>query len=285
MLKSRCFPESNYRAFFFNNKTIRVAIDSSKPITELQYPEFYDIGLGTYCEGNCSYCSSNASKEGKHAENTVEKIKTYFGSMNENQRPFQVALGFSEPTLHPEFTEILETFHELGIIPNYTSNGMWIDRTYDPEFKDNILKATRDFCGGVALSCHPHLSQYWKEATLLYSSFAKKAILNYHIIISDKESIDYFLEIYNMYEKDISYFVLLPYISKGRAVKKDIDWEYLIQHLPQNTEKIAFSAGFYPYLLQGGHNIKVSLYEPEIMSKFLDLRDMKLYNSSFDVNT
>ena len=285
MVKIRCFPESNYKAFFFNNKTIRVAINSSTPITELKYPEFYDIGLGTYCNGNCSYCSSNASIYGSFASDAAQKIHSYFSVMNENERPFQVALGFCEPTFHPEFVNILQTFYNLGIVPNYTTNGMWTKEGNRFDFKNNLLLATEQYCGGVALSCHYHLEKYWKKAVRLYLMLSSNTKLNFHHIISDKESIDYFLEIYDVYQNDISYFVLLPYIAKGRAEYKVIDWEYLIKNLPQNTEKIAFGAGFYPYLLHGTHNINVSLYEPECMSKFLDLEDMKIYPNSFSVNS
>ena len=67
----------------------------------------------------------------------------------------------------------------------------------------------------------------------------------------------------------------------GRAPHKEIDWEYLVTKLPEDASKIAFGANFYPYLKEGDHNIKISLYEPEIMSKFLDLKDMSIYPSSF----
>ena len=82
---------------------------------------------------------------------------------------------------------------------------------------------------------------------------------------------------------ELNIFVLLPYGNQGRAESKEIDWEYLVQQLPQQQNQIAFGANFYPYLLKGGHNIKVALYEPEIMSKFLDLKDMKVYPSSFNL--
>lgn len=92
-----------------------------------------------------------------------------------------------------------------------------------------------------------------------------------------------FNEIYKEWKDEIDYFVLLPYEAQGRAVPKGIEWEYLLTKLPENTSKIAFGAGFYNNLLQGKHNIKVSLYEPEIMSKFLDMKNMKLYPSSFNL--
>jgi hypothetical protein len=103
------------------------------------------------------------------------------------------------------------------------------------------------------------------------------------LIISDKQSIDEFVQIYEEWRDLVDYFVLLPYGNQGRAPHKEIDWEYLVSKLPEDQHQIAFGANFYPYLLKGRHNIKISLYEPEIMSKFLDLKDMNLYPSSFNL--
>jgi len=275
MIKKRVFPENNYKAFWYNGKTIRAAIDPKKPITELQYPEFYDVKITGYCEGDCPWCYMNSSPFGNHYENAVEKINDYFGSMTENQRTFQVAIGGGEPTSHPDFIEILRTFKDLGIEPNYTTNGMWDDHA--------VFHYSKELCGGVAVSCHPHLVNHWSDAAERYVQ--NNIPLNFHIIISDKQSVDYFLNIYEWWKKDVDYFVLLPYTAQGRAEEKEIAWDYLVEKLPQNTNKIAYGAGFYPYLMQKDHNIKVSLYEPEIMSKFLDLKDMSLHPSSFDLQS
>lgn len=277
MIKKREFVESNYRSIWFNGKTIRIAIDPKQPIKELEYPEFYDVKLTGKCEGKCPWCYMDSKESDEHYDNAVQKIKDYFEPMSENERPFQVALGGGEPTGHPDFIEILKTFDDLGIQPNYTTNGMFC------ESKDimDILTATKKYCGGVAVSCHPHLKKYWATAARLFS--IEKIKLNFHIIISDKESIDEFVEIYNEWKDKVDYFVLLPYGNMGRAPHKEIDWEYLVKNLPEDQSKLAFGANFYPYLLNTEHSIKVSLYEPEIMSKFLDLKDMKLYPSSFSV--
>lgn len=185
-----------------------------------------------------------------------------------------------ESLLHTQnFLELLKVLKEdLDICPNYTTNGMWITNR---DFSKQLLESTKNFCGGVAISCHPHLAHYWSETADEY--WRNNIKLNFHIIISDKISIDYFKSIYDRWNNQVDYFVLLPYGNQGRAPKKEIDWEYLITQLPEDQSKIAFGANFYPYLLKGGHNIKLSLYEPEIMSKFLDLKDMKLYPSSFNL--
>lgn len=277
MIKTREFKEHNYRGIWYNGKTIRIALDPNKPITELDYPEFYDVKITGHCEGQCPWCYMDSKKDDGHYENVVQKIKDYFEPMSENERPFQVAIGGGCPTGHPNFIEVLKTFKDLGIEPNYTTNGMNIKLTSDP-----IVQATKKYCGGVAVSCHPHLNDYWIKAATIYH--ACKIKLNFHIIISDKKSVDYFKDIYNLWKDEIDYFVLLPYEAQGRAEQKEIDWEYLVKNLPDNHNKLAFGANFYPNLIQKDHGIKVSLYEPEIMSKFLDLKDMSLYPSSFNLN-
>ena len=44
--RKRDEPEANYSAVFFNGRTLRSPIDPSKPITELRFPEFYDLSPG-----------------------------------------------------------------------------------------------------------------------------------------------------------------------------------------------------------------------------------------------
>ena len=275
MQKFRIHPDSNYFSSFDGRFTTRFAIKDELPVTELAYPEFYDVKITNYCSGKCPWCYQDSKSEDTHYSDIVGKVDSFFGSMTQNQRPFQVAIGGGNPNEHPDFIKLIDKFVELGITPSYTTNGIGLT----PE----VLEATKKHCGGVAVSCHPHLKDYWKAAAENYYTWGIK--LNFHIIISDYDSINQFRRIYNTWKDKVDYFVLLPYGNQGRAEKKEIDWEYLITQLPEDQSKLAFGANFYPYLLKGGHNINVCLYEPDIMSKFLDLKDMKIYPSSFNLTT
>lgn len=279
-MKTRCVPESNYKSIWLESgKTMRFAIDPSKPITELEYPEFYDIKLTAHCGANCPQCYMDSKPSDPHYENVVEKLRELFSRTPVDQQVYQIAFGGGEPTSHPDFTEVLRmTKEEYDITPNYTTNGMWID---DLQKKENILRATKMYAGGVAISCHPHLNETWARAAKAY--IASGIRLNFHNIISDRKSIDTFLEIFYKWKEFIEYFVLLPYGNIGRAEPKDIDWDYFISVFPkENKEQIAFGANFYPYLLRGELDVNVSLYEPEIMSKFISLEgNGSLYKSSF----
>ncbi len=276
-MKVRVFPEHNYKGIYINDQTFRIALDPSKPISELKYPEFYDVKITDKCFGLCPYCYMDSRPEVDHYDKVIHKIQSFFGCMSENEKPFQVAIGGGEPTECPEFIEVLKKFDALGITPNYTTNGMFAKP--DDQFTRFIIGATKMYCGGVAVSCHPHLDLHWNYASALFHDAGVK--LNFHIIISDKESIDRFRSIYDEWKFKVDYFVLLPYGNQGRAEDKEIDWEYLVSKMPEDTSKIAFGANFHPYLVNTKHDFNVSLYEPESMSKFLDLKDMKVYPSSF----
>lgn len=273
-MKTRIFEDKNYKAVYLEGKTLRFALKPDKPILELDYPEFYDIKITNFCEGHCPWCYQDSKRTGKHYCQIVKKAEKFFGHMTENEKPFQVAIGGGNPNQHPEFIPLLKYLYSIGITPNYTTNGMGIT--------EKILDATAKYCGGVAVSCHPHLRDYWQVA--VGSFIARKIRTNLHLIISDKQSIDEFLEIYHKFAKKVDYFVLLPYTAQGRAKDKDIDCEYLIEATRGiDHSKIAFGANFYNFLLDNRDCFEVSLYSPEILSKYLDMKDMKLYKSSFNL--
>jgi MoaA/NifB/PqqE/SkfB family radical SAM enzyme len=272
MIKTRMFPEHNYKGIYLNGKTMRVALDPTKPITELKYPEFYDVKVTGYCEGECPWCYQDSKPKDPHYD-VLSNLDKFFGVMDENQKPFQVAIGGGEPTSHPDFVKILAKFDDLGITPNYTTNGMKLT----PE----IISATQKYCGGVAISCHPHLETYWRSAVKTLQDANVK--VNFHIIIDSEKSVERFKKIYEEFSGTIEYFVLLPYIPKGRAIEKEVSTTKLFDYLLSldSMEDVAFGANFYEALKQYRGQVDVSLYEPEIMSKYLDMMDMKLHASSF----
>ena len=297
-MRTRVFPESNYRSVFFNNKTLRFRIDQSKSIDELRWPEFYDVKITNKCNGKCPECYQASIPKGEHAKDLISNFNSFFGPMDENQRPYQIAIGGGEPTLHPQFFDLLIASDSLGIVPNYTTNGMWSygvkeDTVFIPQCR-NVLDATQRYCGGVAVSVHPQLEKYWRKAAWL---FIKNGIrTNLHIIISDRESIDIFsaefkhqIRLAEGYKyAGVDYFVLLPYEAMGRAKPKEIEFEYLFNKIRElksegwDISKISYGANFYEELKKQSW-LDVSLYEPHAFSAYLDMLDMKLYKSSFEL--
>lgn len=169
-------------------------------------------------------------------------------------------------------------------MPNYTTNGMHLT--------DEVIQATKDYCGGVAVSCHPHLEKTWKKAvTKLVDNDIRT---NVHIIVGEEGSTDKFWEIYNEFNGKVEYFVLLPYQKVGRAkYNQDLDveteWAKLFDSLlDMKITNIAFGALFYPFILKHIDKYKkfnISLYEPEIMGGYVMLEDreeMLICKSSYD---
>jgi hypothetical protein len=200
--------------------------------------------------------------------------------MNLNQRPFQVAIGGEqEPLENPEFWEMIQAFRELQIVPNYTTNGMFVN--------DRNIELTLKYCGGVAVTLHDHLEKFWRRALQRFTGTGVK--LNIHVIISDKESIDATARLYDEYASSgiVDYFVLLPYMNYGHAVNrpKTIDYDYLDRWIERVyvDGKIAFGANFYNYIARNAKRFNVSLYPPEIFSKYLIMDDrMEVTNNSFE---
>lgn len=277
-MRTRKFSESNYSSIYINGKTLRIPLDPKKQITELAWPEFYDIGINSRCYGRCPYCYTSAISNGVNWEGVVDRIHSFFGGMQLEQRPYQVALGGSgEPTMHPDFAKVLEAFKSLQITPNYTTNGM--------HMTDEVLEATVKYSGGVALTLHKHLERHWRKA--IEKLLELKVRTNVHIVVSDRASIDFTKEMYSQYDGRIDYFVMLPYMNTGFALNdpRNIDFDYFEQWLTdvQAPENIAFGSNFYPFLKRT-KAVKVSLYPPEIMSKYLIMDEkMKLYNNSFEM--
>lgn len=278
-IRKRVETEANYSAVFLNGKTLRIPLDSKKPITELEYPEFYDISLGNRCvTGRCPWCYAKGNPNGKHYTNIVQKINNYFGKMDDNQLPFQVCLGGQQdPLEHPDIWEVCREFQKFGIVPNITSNGVLVT--------DEVCELVNKYCGGIAISWYEHLNPMADEAIELALKHNIKT--NMHYIISDEQSVDKVSELYNKYKGRVDYFVLLPYMNVGYAAKnpKTIAYDKLETWLDSITtlNDIAFGANFHNFLVKT-KKWDVSLYPPEIMSKYLVMDDnMDLYNNSFEM--
>lgn len=293
MVRIRNFPSQNYRAIFAGGNTVRLRHKHDREIAELNWPEFYDVALNTRCKtgqsmirdkhgkkSNCHYCYASASLNGEYFPNVVSRVFEFFGGMSNNQRPFQVAIGGSgEPLEHSEIWDVCKAFNKLGIVPNYTTNGVLV--------REETVRHTLDLCGGVAVTCHPHMEVFWTRAI---ERLGRANIrLNTHHIISTRESIDNFKAIYTKWKDKIEYFVLLPYMNVGLAANnpQEIDYAYLEFVLDQihMDGKIAFGANFHKWLLTVP-KYAVSMYPPERFSKYvmLDKEGIpSIYNNSFDM--
>lgn len=287
----RSFPDKNYWAVFNDGVTVRFTFEKDKPIGELDYPEFLDIKVTSRCtSGMCKFCYMSSVPNVEHPKDIVKKFLSHFEPMTMNQRPFQIAYGGGCCEEHPEFCDLLEATCRLGIMPNYTTNGVYFCGN-SPEVEKTINTTIR-LCGGIALSTHHHLDKYWTKAARMFRDLGQDAgfplKVNLHHIVSDKESIQRLIAIYQEFKSRIDYFVILPLVAQGRATEEFHEEQFLFDTLRElpDLKQFAFGAKLYPALLRAkaaGRPLPVMLYEPEVMSKFIDMKDMKVYPSSFDL--
>jgi MoaA/NifB/PqqE/SkfB family radical SAM enzyme len=117
--------------------------DGTDPEWSPSGPELMDIHITNYCPMTCAYCyrESNPNK-------STHMDPADFKALLQDASPWvcQVAIGGGSPQHHPQFLEILQIAHEMGIPPSYTSNGL--------DMTEEILEATKEFCGAVAISLH-----------------------------------------------------------------------------------------------------------------------------------
>lgn len=190
------------------------------------------------------------------------------------EKPFQIAIGSTmEPTIHPEFTEFLKTVFESKVVPNYTTNGI----TLAKDDCEELLEATRNFCGGVAVSYgNKTLREYAKKAILRLAKDGECKIMIHHLI-SDKASVDEFVSLAKEYGKTLHYHVLLPLMVHGRSeegMKDDGTFQYLAEQVDkEGIDNIALGANFLPYLKKYPDLIKVWEYPSELYSHNVLLKD------------
>jgi len=278
-MKIREDKQANYRALFFNGKTVRQRLDWSKPFGMPKTPEILDIAINSKCFAACSYCYTNALKSGQNFDKIVDKAIDLWSGKDQNELPFQIAIGGAgESTLHPDWIEYVKTVNQLGIVPNYTTNGMHLS--------DKVLEATEQWCGGVAVSWHPHIKKIFHDSIQKLSAIKTK--LNCHVIVGQPGSLKDLKHLYELYHDQIDYFVVLPYQAAGRGAhintanewRDTFDWISTV-----NSHKFAFGALFYDWLKNNNIALDMSIYEPEIFSGYVLFDDSykTIRRSSYDL--
>lgn len=300
-IKFKGISNCNYTAIWNNLITIRFG---DKEIKELpaDKAEFYDVSLGNRCHtGKCNFCYVSSNPNGEYYTNVCETWKKFIATFAPDkkeknititEKPFQIAIG-SEGSADesPEFCDFLETVYNTGVVPNYTTNGVILSYYDKPgteyyDLANKILKYTHDYVAGVAVS-------FGNKSLRSYAENAIKGLLekgdchiNIHHIISDKASVQDFIDSWYNYSDDIKYHVLLPLMPSGRSTKglESGVWEILEKAIKDlNITNVAFGAHFYKYLTDS--SIKAWIYPPESLSKNMILKNGKVIitPSSFDL--
>lgn len=112
--------------------------------TRSSSPELIDMKITDYCPFGCTYCYQGSTISGKHGDFKI--ISSYIREAAE-AKVFEIAFGGGEPTLHPEFSEIIELCSRRGINANFTTKNLaWLKNT---KLRDTIFENCKAFAFSV----------------------------------------------------------------------------------------------------------------------------------------
>ena len=241
MLKANRYKSLGYTSFF-NPETgffARVPDKGERdPFWSPHGPELIDISITNWCDKGCPFCYKSSTVRGGHM--SLVDYKTVIDQAAD-MGTLQVALGGGNPNQHPNFVEILEYTASSGIVPNYTTNGRGLNI--------DILEATRQFCGAVAVSAYPPYCETEKAICTLVSYGIKT---NVHYIL-DSESIDVAIDWLReppSFLTGLNAIIFLNYKPSGRKVFEEkllrnsqrLDEFFSLATSPKRKLKVGFDA-------------------------------------------
>lgn len=285
IIEIKHYSEEKY-SVIFNKQTgffARIEDDNcEEPFWSQHGPELLDISITNWCDKSCEFCYRKSHKNGISIS-----ISDYRKIMKQATEVdvFQVALGGGNTNQHVRFNEILQmTREEFGIIPSYTTNGLGVSTS--------ILKATRDYCGSVALSYYQPLEFFISTIERFIGAGIKT---NIHFLL-DNRSINKAIELleYNpSYFKNINAIIFLNYKpvnnpKYNRLLKLSNRLKYFYSLISKN--KYPFKIGFDSCSISGivsYLNINNKFIEPCESARFSAFvsEDMKMFPCSFMCHT
>jgi len=111
------------------------------PFPVLQAPTLVDFQITNYCNLSCPHCYAESSPAAAHVS-YADIIRVLDNCQKAGV--FEVALGGGEPTLHPNFSQILKACRKRDLVCNLATNGK--------ELNKKMVQLLAKYCGAVALS-------------------------------------------------------------------------------------------------------------------------------------
>lgn len=243
-------------------------------------PELLDISITNYCERRCEFCYRQSHSLGNHMSLfDFQKIITQAREIG----VLQVALGGGNPNQHPDFISFLKISKENGIIPSYTTNGDGLT--------DEILKATKENCGAIAISAY---KPYYKLSKIIDRVVGYGIKTNIHFIVSSESiqtAIDW-LSYPPMFVENVNAIVFLNYkpINSGTHLNLSNSDKVSIFFNLLKEKRHKFRIGFDSCFISGivsNLNIKpiyVDSCDSARFSAFIS-EDLKMFPCSFMINS
>ena len=272
-----------YTTYFDQNSGLFVRKedkDTEEPFWSEDGPELLDVSITNYCERACEFCYRHSEKNGKHIS------KSDFQIIIEQAAELgvlQIALGGGNPNQHPQFIEFLKLVREHNIIPSYTTNGDGLS--------PDILKASADYCGAMAISVYSTKEQHIAETLERINNYAIKT--NLHLILK-ADTIDYATEwLLNppVFFKYVNAIIFLNYKPINRQLELSVNDISKIERFFRiasecKNVKIGFDSccvsgivkwmKAYPFFVESCEAARFSAFISE---------EMKMYPCSFMANT
>ena len=192
------------------------------------------------------------------------------------------SFGGGNPNQHPNFIEILRIIRENSIVPSYTSNGEGLT--------NEILGATKQYCGAMALSLYPPYERYDEKVKRIADYEIK---LNLHVILKD-DTIDllstWFKEPPAWFD-DINAVIVLNYKPIGGSQDMMVRDRGRLKAFYENASlcqsiKIGFDSCCVPGIVtwMNANPALIDSCEAARFSAFIS-EDLKMYPCSFMANT
>ncbi len=224
-------PIWNYWTFFRENDGTKIRFslnDNDKIKVKKAYaPELVDVKISDFCPYNCDFCYMDSTTEGKHADDYFLKY-TLLDALKE-MKVFEVAFGGGEPTLHPDFDNIIRKYKEAGIVPNFTTRNLtWL---LDEKRMNKIINNCGAFAYSLNISSEKYSSAFEVKqikdlrTTMDYHGIERnKAVIHLVMGTIDQSKYCSIIRTCKIYEFPIT---LLGYKTTGRG--KDVkpinyDW-------------------------------------------------------------
>lgn len=274
----RQYKESSYAVLFDkeNGIFLREGTNHKEPFCNQRGPELLDISITNYCERECDFCYRASNINGTFMEiNDYEHVIKQASEIG----TLQVALGGGNPNQHPRFIDILKITRQYGIVPSYTTNGQGM--TLD------IYKATKEYCGAVAVSWYPP----FVDAINVVNKCKEYGIkVNIHVMLSS-ETIVYASELIDKYMdllKDVNAIIFLNYkpIYSSKSIvlrNSELSYQFISKVLKNKLCKIGFDSCMISFLVPFSDEFcpeSVEYCEAGRFSAFIS-EDLKLYPCSF----
>ena len=202
-------------------------------------PEILDIEISTgKCSQKCRFCyKSNGTGEIKNM--SIDQFKLISKSFPKTLT--QIAFGITDIETNPDFWNILEYTREIGVIPNYTTNGYGVTK--------EIAEKTAKLCGAVAVSLYDKDQCYNAIAEFTNAGMTQ---VNIHYMLAE-ETFDQIFELIDDVKTDsrlngLNAIVFLQYKPHGRGIGhfssiKDVNkFKQLIEYAESKDVGIGFDS-------------------------------------------